>query len=263
MNLSEATWTEVRDADVDAALLPVGSTEQHGPHAPLGTDALTAAAVAEAAADEWTDADAGDSDDSDDSDDAGDRVAAGDLLVAPPVHVGVAEEHRAFDGTLWVSPDTFRAYVRETVESLAHHGIDRVVLVNGHGGNVEALAEVARRVSRDDATDAYAVSFTWFEAVGEHASRMGHGGPLETALLRHVAPDLVREDRIEEGRDGGSPRWGEWVRGVNLAHDSDEFTGNGVVGDPTGGTADLGETLLDRASEALCDVSRAIVERDR
>jgi len=260
MKLSEATWTEIRDADVDAALLPVGSTEQHGPHAPLGTDAMTAEAVAEAAAARWDDADTSDVDAASDTDGF---TAAGDLLVAPPVHVGVAEEHRAFDGTLWVSPDTFRSYVRETVESLAHHGIDRVVLVNGHGGNVEALAEVARRVSRDDATGAYAVSFTWFEAVGEHASRMGHGGPLETAMLRHVAPELVREDRIEEGRDGGSPRWGEWVRGVNLAHDSDEFTENGVVGDPTEGTAELGEALLDRASGALCDVARAVVERER
>ncbi|WP_435062943.1 creatininase family protein [Halobaculum sp. EA56] len=280
MKLSEATWTEVRDADVDAALLPVGSTEQHGPHAPLGTDALTAEAVADAAAERWAEngnvdgsgdgADGGGSegDDPDRGTGGPDRDSEGsdrdgDLLVAPPVHVGVAEEHRAFDGTLWVSPDTFRAYVRETVESLAHHGVDRVVLVNGHGGNVEALAEVARRVSRDDATDAYAVSFTWFEAVGEHAGRMGHGGPLETAMLRHVAPDLVREDRVADARDGGSGRWGEWVRGVNLAHDSDEFTGNGVVGDPTGGTAALGEELLDRASDALCDVAGAVAGRER
>ena len=254
MKLSEATWTEIRDAEFDAALLPVGSTEQHGPHAPLGTDAMTAEAVAEAANEGWSD---------DGASDADDAVAAGDLLVAPPVHVGVAEEHRAFDGTLWVSPDTFRAYVRETVESLARHGIDRVVLVNGHGGNVEALAEVARRVSRDEPTDAYAVAFTWFEAVGDHASKMGHAGPLETAMLRHAAPDLVREDRAEEARDGGAERWGEWVRGVNLAHDSDEFTGNGVVGDPTDGTAALGEELLERASGALCDVVRAVVNRDR
>ncbi|QZP37214.1 creatininase family protein [Halobaculum magnesiiphilum] len=261
MKLSEATWTAVRDADLAAALLPVGSTEQHGPHAPLGTDALTAEVVADAAAVQWADDRASDTDSY--PSDADDSVAGGDLLVAPPVHVGVAEEHRAFDGTLWVSPDTFRAYVRETVESLASHGIDRVVLVNGHGGNVEALAEVARRVSRDDATDAYAVSFTWFEAVGEHASRMGHGGPLETAMVRHVAPDLVREDRVEEARDGGSDRWGEWVRGVNLAHDSDEFTGNGVVGDPTEGTAELGAELLERASDALCDVARAVVDRER
>ncbi|WP_073307054.1 creatininase family protein [Halobaculum gomorrense] len=255
MKLSEATWTEIRDAEVDAALLPVGSTEQHGPHAPLGTDALTAEAVADAAAERWAGRE------TDRGGDAATDPDGGDLLVAPPVHVGVAEEHRAFDGTLWVSPDTFRAYVRETVESLAHHGLDRVVLVNGHGGNVEALAEVARRVSRDGSTNAYAVSFTWFEAVGEHASRMGHGGPLETAMLRHVAPELVRADRVAEARDGGTDRWGEWVRGVNLAHDSDEFTENGVVGDPNEGTAALGAELLERASEALCDVAGAVAER--
>ncbi|QLG29299.1 creatininase family protein [Halorarum halophilum] len=239
MELTEATWTEVRAAAPDAALLPVGSTEQHGPHAPLGTDSLTAQAVANAA-----------------SDRAGDGV-----VVAPPVHVGVAEEHRAFDGTLWVSPDTFRAYVRETVESLAYHGIDRVVLVNGHGGNLEALAEVARRVSRDGSTGAYAVSFTWFRAVGEHSAEMGHGGKLETAMLRHVAPGLVREERIDEAREGGTDRWGKWVRGVNLAHDSDEFTGNGVVGDPGAGDAALGGELLDRASDALTEVLAAVRER--
>jgi len=262
MKLSEATWTEVRDADLDAALLPVGSTEQHGPHAALGTDVVTAESVADAAAERWT----GTSEHSDavrNGDEGPDGGAGGDLLVAPPVHVGVAEEHRAFDGTLWVSPDTFRAYVRETVESLAHHGLDRVVLVNGHGGNVEALAETARRVSRDDATDAYAVAFTWFEAVGEHGDRMGHGGPLETALLRHVAPGLVREDRVAEARDGGSDGWGEWVRGVNLAHDADEFAGNGTVGDPTGGDARLGAELLERASGALVEVADAVANRDR
>ncbi|PSQ13813.1 creatininase, partial [Halobacteriales archaeon QS_7_69_60] len=93
MNLSESTWTDVRDADADAALLPVGSTEQHGPHAPLGVDAMTAEAVAEAGAERY-------------ANDDGDREA----LVGPTIPVGVAEEHRAFDGTLWVSPDTFRAY---------------------------------------------------------------------------------------------------------------------------------------------------------
>ncbi len=242
MKLSEATWTEVRDADVDVAFLPVGSTEQHGPHAPLGTDALAAEAVA---------------------DEAAGRASAADVevAVAPPVHVGVSEEHRRFDGTLWVSPETFRAYVRETIESLAFHGVDRVVVVNGHGGNVEALAETTRRVSRDADVDAYAVAFTWFEAVGDHAGDMGHAGKLETSLLRELAPDLVREERVDAARDGAAARWGEWVRGVNLAHDSDEFSENGVVGDPTTGDADLGEELLDRASDALVDVAAAVVDR--
>ncbi len=253
MRLSDATWTDVRDADVDVAVVPVGSTEQHGPHAPLGTDTLNAVAVAEAAAAAYGDRD---------RDGVAAAVARGETAVTPPIPIGVAEEHRAFDGTMWVRPGTFRAYVREAAASLTAHGIERVVFVNGHGGNVEALAEVARRFSRDPDHDGYAVAFTWFEAVGEHASDMGHAGPLETALLRASNPDLVREDRIEAARAGAADRWGEWVAGVNLAHDSDEFTDNGVVGDPTDGDAEHGRELLDRASDALVDLLCAVVDRD-
>src|SRR6056297_2793632 len=121
MHLADATWTDADDADADLAVLPVGSTEQHGPHAPLGTDFLTAEAIAQAGAD------------------AHETATDESVVVAPPVPVGIAEEHRQFTGTLWVSEDTFRAYVRETVESLASHGWDRVVCVNGHGGNTDAL----------------------------------------------------------------------------------------------------------------------------
>ncbi|KOX97447.1 creatininase family protein [Halorubrum tropicale] len=252
MRLSEVTWTDVRDADVDVAFLPVGSTEQHGPHAPLGTDTLNAVAVAEAGADAYEAA-------------ASSEAAAaerGGVAVAPAVPVGVAEEHRAFDGTMWVSPETFRAYVRESAESLVSHGVDRVVFVNGHGGNVEALAEVVRRFSRDDAHAGYGVAFTWFEAVGDHASDMGHAGPLETELLRATNPDLVREERVDEASAGAAERWGEWVAGVNLAHDSDEFTDNGVVGDPRAGDAERGRELLDRASASLAELAAAVVDRE-
>ncbi len=246
MRLADATWTDVRDADVDVAVIPVGSTEQHGPHAPLGTDTLAAVAVAEAAVERYT-AEFGD----------------GAAVVTPPIPVGVAEEHRGFDGTMWVSPDTFRAYVREAAASLTGHGIDRLVFANGHGGNVEALAEVARRFSRDPTHDGYGVAFTWFNAVGEHTTEMGHAGPLETALMRATHPELVREDRIEDAREGGADRWGEWVAGVNLAHDSDAFTENGVVGDPAAGDADRGRELLALASDALAELLAAVVARER
>ena len=248
MHLADATWTDVRDADADVAFVPVGSTEQHGPHAPLGTDTLDAVAVAEAGATAYEAAEH-------------EQRGLGEVAVTPPIPVGVAEEHRAFDGTMWVSPDTFRAYVREAAESLPHHGIDRIVFVNGHGGNVEALAEVARRFSRDADHAGYAVAFTWFDAVGEHASDMGHAGPLETALLRAIHPELVREDRIDEAAADAAERWGEWVSGVNLAHDSDEFTANGVVGDPTAGDAERGEELLGLASDALAELAGAVVDR--
>ncbi|WP_252699989.1 creatininase family protein [Natronosalvus vescus] len=238
MDLTEATWAEVADCDTDLAVVPVGSTEQHGPHAPLGTDVLAAEAVADAALERFE----------------------REVVRAPAIPVGIAEEHRHFPGTMWVSPDTFRAYIRDVVDSLAHHGFDRVVLVNGHGGNVDALREVTATITRHD--DAYAVPFTWFEAVGEHASEMGHGGPLETALLRHCYPDLIREDRLEEARDGGAERWGEWVSHANLAVDSVEFTENGVVGDPTAGDADRGAELLELAASSLERLLEAVATRD-
>ncbi|PSP53226.1 creatininase, partial [Halobacteriales archaeon QH_3_68_24] len=120
MDLAAATWPDADTVETDLAVLPVGSTEQHGPHAPLGTDALTAESVATAGVDAYD----------------------GEVVVGPTIPVGVAEEHRQFAGTLWVSPDTFRDYVGETVAALASHGWDRVVVVNGHGGNVDALREL-------------------------------------------------------------------------------------------------------------------------
>jgi len=237
MRIETSSWTDLDDAETDLALLPVGSTEQHGPHAPMATDTLNAETVAERGAAEYD----------------------GEVVVAPAVPVAVAEEHRAFTGTLWTSEDTFRTYVRDIVGSLAHHGWDRVVLVNGHGGNIAALREVAGTISRHDA--AYTVPFTWFDEVDSEVS-MGHGGPLETALLRHANPDAVDEDRLEEAASGASDRWGHWQGRVNLAYDSDEFTENGVVGDPRDGSADLGEQLLASAGEALADLLGAVEERD-
>jgi creatinine amidohydrolase len=232
MDLADATWTDVDAAAADAALVPVGSTEQHGPHAPLGTDTLTARAVA----------------------DAGAAAADDEVLVAPAVPVGVSEEHRAFAGTMYVSPDTFRAYVREAAASLAAHGVDRLAFVNGHGGNVDALAEVAARLTRDGV--ARAAAFTWFDAVD--GPPMGHGGAKETALLRATDPALVREDRVEAAREGGADRWGDWVAGVNVAYDVEQFSENGVVGDPVDGAADEGRRMLEDAGEALADVLAAL-----
>lgn len=240
MNLFDATWTDAKQAETDLAVLPVGSTEQHGPHAPLGTDVVTARAVAT----------------------AGVEAYGGDTVVAPAVPVGVAAEHRQFPGTLWVSPDTFRSYVRETIESLAHHGWDRVVIVNGHGGNVPAVREVCEQVTREET--AYAVPFTWFDAVDldEFDTTMGHGGATETSLVQHVAPSLVAADRLDDERTEAADGWGEWQSGVNLAYDSVEFSENGVVGDPRDGSADLGEKLLDAAATALAELLEVVADRD-
>ena len=272
LRLAEATWTDVRDADARLAVLPVGSTEQHGPHAPLGTDAMLAETVAEAGAEAYEAGRAPDpeqdgdgagrpGDDPDRTDGSAaasrDDPAGAEVLVAPTLPIGVSEEHRAFAGSLWFTPETFRATIRESVAALAHHGVEGIVVANGHGGNVEALGEACARLTRDGT--AFAVPFTWFDAI-DTPEPMGHAGPLETALLR-ATTDLVRDARVEEAREGGADRWGEWVSGTNLAYDSDEFTANGVVGDPTAGDAELGAELLAGAAAALADLLAAVAER--
>jgi len=242
MQLSAATWPEIRDCESNLAVVPVGSTEQHGPHAPLGTDTLTATAVAEAGVAAYH------------------EQTGEDVPITPTIPIGIAAEHRGFDGTLWVSPETFRAYVRETIASLAHHGFSRVVIVNGHGGNTDALGEITGTISREDA--AYAVAFTWFEGI-DTEREMGHGGPVETSLISHLDREAIRENELPAASEGAAEGWGEWVAGVNLAHDSDEFTDNGVVGDPTAATPELGERLLTRSGDALAALLVAVDSRDR
>lgn len=108
-------------------------------------------------------------------------------------------------GTTGVRRDTLDAgvdvpvYVRDVVGSLASHGWDRVVPVNGHGGNAAALREVAGKIPRHD--DAHAVPFALFEEVGEHSSDMGHRGPLETSLLQRANPETVRDELLDRTAD--------------------------------------------------------------
>jgi len=246
MHLAETTWTEAAATEADLVALPVGSTEQHGPHAPLSTDTLSAEAVAAAGADAYD----------------------GKVVVAPALPYGISAEHRHFPGTLWLAPDTFRHTVRDVIESLAGHGWDRVVVVNGHGGNTDALREVAAAVTREGI--ACTAAFTWFDAVDPgdighepDPDDMGHAGAVETSVLMHHAPHLVREERLAEAAEGGSDAWGEWVAGTNLAYDSTEFTENGTVGDPTASSAERGAELIEAAGVALADLLAAVADRDR
>jgi creatinine amidohydrolase len=85
---------------------------------------------------------------------------------------------------------------------------------------------------------------------------------VETGLLRHLDPDHVRTDRFDAAAVGAADRWGEWQSTVNLAYDTAEFSGNGVVGDPGAGSAELGATLLDAAADQLADLLGVVASRD-
>jgi len=240
MYLGDEAWPDLAEyfAEESLALVPVGSTEQHGPHLPEGTDHMIAEAFAREAA------------------------TRSGYLCTPTITVGVSPHHRQFHGTMWADPGVFRDYIESLTRNLTSHGIDRVIYVNAHGGNVEHLREVGRRL-RDDHT-AFAIEWMWNDGIRDlvddlFAVNGPHGGPKETALIMHIAQDLVHEDRLEEARDGGLVDWdGDSGRqfGARVFYDAIENTENGVLGDQTDATPQKGEQLFEAATDnlvKLCD----------
>lgn len=235
MYLPDRTWPELREyfEAESIAVVPLGSTEQHGPHLPEGTDHFIAEALAR---------------------EASERTG---VLCTAPIRIGVSSHHRQFPGTMWADPPAFRDYVESVSRNLTYHGIDRIVYVNAHGGNVAHLREVGSRLRSDDA--AYAIEWMWDESIPDLVTDLfeytgPHGGPKETAMIQHIAPDLVREDKLEAARDGGvrsladaTPR----QYGARTFYDSIDNTENGVLGDQTDATPEKGETLFEAATEQL------------
>ncbi|ESS07071.1 MAG: uncharacterized protein, putative amidase [uncultured archaeon A07HB70] len=235
MYVADRRWPDLADyvAEESLAVVPLGSTEQHGPHLPLSTDHRIAESLARAA------------------------TAETGHLCTPTVNVGVSPHHRQFHGTMWVDAPVFRDYVESLTRNLAYHGIDRVVYVNAHGGNVEHLREVGRRL-RDDGT-LYAVEWMWDESIPdlirESFDNPGpHGGPKETSMMLHLDREHVAEDRIEAARDGGVPDVDELDyrrHGARTFYDAADNTGNGVLGDQTEASAGIGAELFDAARDQL------------
>ena len=240
MYLADETWPDLGNyfEEESLAIVPLGSTEQHGPHLPEGTDHLIAEAFAREAAER-----------------------AG-YLCTPTVNIGVSPHHRQFHGTMWVDAPVFRDYVESLTRNLAYHGIDRVVYVNAHGGNVESLREVGRRLRDDEVL--YAIEWMWNESIPElvddlFARNGPHGGPKETAMIQHLHPELVHEDRLEDARDGGIPSVEEADTrkyGSRTFYDAADNTANGVLGDQTDATAEKGAEIFEAAADQLvrlCD----------
>ena len=236
MYVADRTWPELGEyvAEESVAVVPLGSTEQHGPHLPLATDHLIAEGLAREAAD---------------------RTG---FLCTPTVNVGVSPHHRQFHGTMWVDAPVFRDYVESLTRNLAYHGVDRVVFVNAHGGNVEHLREVGRRL-RDDGT-LYAVEWMWDESIPELVDEVfeyngPHGGPKETAMIQHLAPELVRDDELAAARDGGvrDVTDVEFLEryGARTFYDAVENSDNGVFGDQTDATPEIGARLFEAAADQL------------
>ncbi|QZP38535.1 creatininase family protein [Halobaculum magnesiiphilum] len=239
MELAAHTWQELEEylEETSLALVPVGSTEQHGPHLPESTDHTIAEALAQEAAER------------------------GDYLCTPTVNIGVSPHHKQFAGTMWVDAPVFRDYMESLVRNLTYHGIDRVVFVNAHGGNVEHLQEVGRRLYDDEV--AYSVEWMWDNSIPDLVDDLfeqngPHAGPKETSMVWYIE-DNVREEKLEEARDGGLVDLEDaetMKHGARTFYDAVDNSGNGGFGDPTDASAEKGKQLFEAASEQLvhlCD----------
>lgn len=213
VRLADATWPEVKAAIL---LVPLGATEQHGPHLPLGTDTAIAVAVAEATAG---------------------RVAG--AVVAPALAYGSSGEHQDFAGTVSIGAEATELVLVELARS-ATETFDSVIFVNAHGGNAAPLA-AAVALLREEGRDVRA----WSPRLGGDA----HAGRTETSLMLALASRSVGDDRPR----GNAAPLTEIIDALR-ADGVRKVSPNGVLGDPTGASAAEGRILLAAAVEDLCAI---------
>ncbi|MGW7542267.1 mycofactocin biosynthesis peptidyl-dipeptidase MftE [Streptomyces sp. NPDC054770] len=210
-DLSDAVWPAVPSGAL--VLVPVGSTEQHGPHLPLDTDTVVAHAVARRTADALA------------------TGPYGPPLVAPPLAYGASGEHADFPGTVSIGHEALHAVIVELARSLFLWA-GRVVFVNGHGGNTAALGR-AVGLLRAEGHDA---AWTCCEVLGGDA----HAGRAETALLLHLTPDRVRLDEAV----AGDTRPLSVLLPELMARGVRAVSSSGVLGDPAGASAEEGRRAM-------------------
>jgi mycofactocin system creatininase family protein len=214
--LSASTWPELAGVSRSGGwlVIPLGSTEQHGPHLPVTTDTDVAVAIAEGAA-----------------------GREGRLTVAPAVAYGASGEHQGFPGTLSIGQDATELLLLELGRSAATDFAGAVV-VSAHGGNAAPVARAMARLA-EEGHPVWSWSPSWSGDL--------HAGRTETSLMLAIAPDRVRLDRARPGDRRGLDELLPLLHAGGVS----SVSANGVLGDPAGSSADEGARLLDRAIEEL------------
>ena len=237
MQLHLSTWPEIEAylAASKAILIPIGSTEQHGPNGLVGTDALCAEIIARRAGDE-----------------------AG-ILIGPTFNVGQAQHHMAFPGTITLRPTTMIAAMTDWANSLRRHGFERIYWLNGHGGNIAtinaAFAEIHHATSFDQTGQTKALRCSlrnWWELAGvsdliRTLFPMGEGShatPSEISLTQYACPGSAKSAEINVKIAPSGPFF-----------DAEDFRRrypDGRIGsDPTQANVEAGQRLAEAAVSAL------------
>ena len=261
-------WQDLTTVEVAAlaarepvVVLPVAAIEQHGPHLPLSTDLVIGLGVLTEAFRRLPPA----------LPDASLEAELGyegatdlDVWALPPQAVGASGEHRRFRGTLSLAPESLIECLVQTGAAVGTAGVRRLVVANSHGGNVSAIDIAARRLREEHRL--LVVKASYFDGprpadtgLPDEEWRYGlHGGAVETAMMRHLRPDLVR-DRVQRFPSldedlRGTLRWVSAEGGASFAWLAGDLDRRGVVGDATLGSAKLGARLVAHYGQVLADV---------
>ncbi|MGH8871641.1 MAG: creatininase family protein [Acidimicrobiia bacterium] len=240
--LAEMTWRDAESALARAqvAILPTGSIEQHGPHMALETDIAVGEALAERLAEDL-----------------------GELAVlCPRIDYGLSEHHMRFPGTITLRPETFSALVLDVVASLAQWGVRRVLVVNGHGGNIDALRLISRTARRD--LGCLVASLMWAQVGADEISKRtssesyGHACEVETSVAMVLAPEVVHAERIEapSGRRSVDPLIDPPRPKVDQTVLMHEWTDDGALGDPRLHDIEDGKAIVEVVSRRALEFAR-------
>ncbi len=212
MVTAKNTWEEIKEAQPEIALIPIGTIEQHGRHLPVGTDWL----VAEARGREL-----------------GRELGA---YVLPAMPFGCSVEHMGFPGTVTLRPATLAAFLEDLVESLYRQGFRKIVVLSTHGGNW-ILKPTLRELNFEHPD----LMLIWAHAMSAEPPPDIHAGEGETATMLHYYPELVRERR-EDCSPAYTQEYNDYV-GLDVTTDT------GVWGRPSRASAEKAATSLQGATE--------------
>jgi len=239
-HLARLTGFGYKTGGFDKAVLAVGSTEYHGDHLPYGTDSMVATHLTEAVAE---------------------RVEG--LLVLPPLPFGMSLHYASFPVAISLTTETLVRVLKEVFGSLLKHGIRKLLIVNGHDGNIAAIETASREFRVDHPEMRIAVLEAWWVTAGELLPSdafevwggLGHAGEGETSMMLAIEPELVDMERAE----GVVP---DLPQHVELKWTFDELTPYGVTGDPTKATVEKGELMRDALVELLVSFVEKMDEKD-
>ena len=253
-DLSTRDFSEARAsglAEQTVAVLPVAAVEQHGPHLPLRVDATLLQGVIDAALPQLP--------------------ADLPVLFLPPQNVGFSTEHTAFPGTLTLSPATVIALWTELGACVARAGVKKLLLLNGHGGQVSVMDIVARELRQQCGLLVYSAS--WFSlplpdavqglfSAEEH--RFGiHAGEIETSMMLHLAPETVRMEHAAQWRSSSQDRAERYAvlgngHSAKMGWAMQDYHPSGAVGNAAGATADKGRAVVQAAGAALVQLLQEV-----